>query len=260
MIKLIASDMDGTVLRNGAQELPDGFTDLILRLKDCGVHFVAASGRQYQNLRRLFGPIQNEISYIAENGSLCTHEGKVFYQGEIDHSLGLEIIKEIKKIPELEIALACERTTYVEHKNPEFLRYLREEVKYDITPVDDFSSVTDPFLKIAVCDFQGSSRHDSHFRELFKDRINVVTSGNLWFDFIAPNANKGLALQSLMDQLHVKKRECMAFGDEYNDVEMLLTAGSSYAMKTCAPGVDRFATATTATVEEVLEELLEEYE
>ena len=54
--------MDGTVLRNGAQELPDGFTDLILRLKDCGVHFVAASGRQYQNLRRLFGPIQNEIS------------------------------------------------------------------------------------------------------------------------------------------------------------------------------------------------------
>ena len=63
-----------------------------------------------------------------------------------------------------------------------------------------------------------------------------------------------------MDQLHVKKRECMAFGDEYNDVEMLLTAGSSYAMKTCAPGVDRFATATTATVEEVLEELLEEYE
>lgn len=52
----------------------------------------------------------------------------------------------------------------------------------------------------------------------------------------------------------------MAFGDEYNDVEMLLTAGSSYAMKTCAPGVDRFATATTATVEEVLEELLEEYE
>ena len=78
MIKLIASDMDGTVLRNGAQELPEGFTDLILRLKDCGIHFVAASGRQYQNLRRLFGPIQNEISYIAENGSLCTHEGKVF--------------------------------------------------------------------------------------------------------------------------------------------------------------------------------------
>ena len=47
MIKLIASDMDGTVLRNGFQELPEGFTDLILRLKDCGIHFVAASGRQY---------------------------------------------------------------------------------------------------------------------------------------------------------------------------------------------------------------------
>lgn len=70
MIKLIASDMDGTVLRNGAQELPEGFTDLILRLKDCGVHFVAASGRQYQNLRRLFGPIQNEFLHCRKRFSL----------------------------------------------------------------------------------------------------------------------------------------------------------------------------------------------
>ena len=71
MIKLIASDMDGTVLRNGAQELPEGFTDLILRLKDCGIHFVAASGRQYQNLaaclvrfRMRFLTLQKTVPFV----------------------------------------------------------------------------------------------------------------------------------------------------------------------------------------------------
>ena len=46
MIKLIASDLDGTLLRNGAQEVDPKVYDLIRTLKEKGVHFAAASGRQ----------------------------------------------------------------------------------------------------------------------------------------------------------------------------------------------------------------------
>ena len=46
MIKLIASDLDGTLLRNGAQEINPEIFDLILRLKEKDIHFAAASGRQ----------------------------------------------------------------------------------------------------------------------------------------------------------------------------------------------------------------------
>ena len=72
MIRLIASDLDGTLLKNGAQVIPEIF-ELIPALKKRGIHFVAASGRQYANIRRLFAPLQDEISYVAENGSLCMH-------------------------------------------------------------------------------------------------------------------------------------------------------------------------------------------
>ena len=65
MIKLIASDLDGTLLQNGAQELTPRALDLIHRLTEKGIHFAAASGRQYANERRLFAPIRDEISYIA---------------------------------------------------------------------------------------------------------------------------------------------------------------------------------------------------
>ena len=71
MIKLIASDLDGTLLKNGAQELPPDIFPIIRELRQKGIRFVAASGRQYYNLRLLFKPVRDEIFYIAENGSLC---------------------------------------------------------------------------------------------------------------------------------------------------------------------------------------------
>ena len=87
-------------------------------------------------------------------------------------------------------------------------------------------------------------------------QIDVVTSGNLWVDFIAPGANKGTALKRLADHLGIRPEECIAFGDQYNDIEMLQFAGCGYAMKDCAPGVERYADASTDSVEEVLQKLL----
>lgn len=71
MVKLIASDLDGTLLQNGARDVNPIVFDQIRTLKEHGIMFAAASGRQYLNLRRLFTPVQDDIAYIAENGSLC---------------------------------------------------------------------------------------------------------------------------------------------------------------------------------------------
>ena len=76
-----------------------------------------------------------------------------------------------------------------------------------------------------------------HLQDLFGSEIKVVTSGNIWIDFIAPGSNKGTALQNLMDLFHVKPEECVAFGDQYNDIEMLQLVGTSYAMSNAAPGI-----------------------
>ena len=97
MIKLIASDLDGTLLHNGAQKLTPRAIELIHELTQKGVHFVAASGRQYDNERRLFSEIKDEISYIGENGSICIHQGKVISRGIIADDLACRIIDEVKK-------------------------------------------------------------------------------------------------------------------------------------------------------------------
>ena len=60
----------------------------------------------------------------------------------------------------------------------------------------------------------------------------------------------------MMEHLHISADECMAFGDQYNDVEMLQAAGTSYAMTTAAPGVSAYSTYTTDSVDDVLRKLL----
>ncbi|CVI68766.1 Sugar phosphatase YbiV [Clostridiales bacterium CHKCI001] len=256
MVKLIISDLDGTILKNGAQQLPDGFIELVKELRSKNIAFAVASGRQYQNIQRMFVPIQNEISYIAENGSLCVYNNKVIYRGLIQHELGLEIMKEMQKRPELNILLSCEKTHYIENKNPEFINRIQNIVRNDVTIVDNILSVQEPFLKLAGYDPRGNSYYASTFQQLFDQKIKVVTSGTCWFDFIAPNTNKGIGLSTLMNCMHISKEECIAFGDEYNDIEMLQAAGTSYAMIPCAMGVEQYATNRTDSVEKILCDIL----
>lgn len=117
MIKLIASDLDGTLLQNDAQELTPRAVELIRSLTQKGIRFVAASGRQYDNERRLFAGIEDQISYIAENGSLCIHQGKVISRGIIPDELAYRIIHEIKKEPGYEIVVSREDTCLIEGNN-----------------------------------------------------------------------------------------------------------------------------------------------
>lgn len=83
MIQYIASDVDGTLLHGHATTLNPELFDIIRQLKEHGIHFIAASGRQYKNLQRLFAPVKDDISYVAENGSMCVHDGKIVSLGHI---------------------------------------------------------------------------------------------------------------------------------------------------------------------------------
>ena len=76
-IRVIASDFDGTILKDGAQHVDEVYFPLIRELKSMGISFIAASGRQYANLRRLLWPVADEISYICENGALIAQGGRI---------------------------------------------------------------------------------------------------------------------------------------------------------------------------------------
>lgn len=256
MIRLIASDLDGTLLKNGAQALSPEVFELLPALRKKGIHFVAASGRQYANIRRLFAPLQDEISYVAENGSLCMHEGKMVASGQIDRDLANEIILEARRQPDCSLLYSSPEKCYVEKGNDRLYDHIKNHVHYDVELADDLTQLDALCLKVAICNFDGADRSFGYFREKYQDLIKIVTSGNIWFDFIAPNADKGTGLAAIASALEIRPEECMTFGDQYNDIEMLAFTPNSYAMDTCAKGVERYAAHQTSSVEEVIRTLL----
>ncbi|WP_122643741.1 HAD family hydrolase [Luxibacter massiliensis] len=262
MIKLVASDLDGTLLQGGAQALTPHAIDLIHRLTQKGIIFVSASGRQYDNQRLVFEKIKDEISYIAENGSICVHQGKVISRATIDDRLASRIVSEIKKQKHFEIVISREDSCFIEDNDPAFVDHIVNVMKNTTQVVKDVSTVSGPILKIAICNMNDGphimDKYLKYLQNMFGNEIKIVTSGNIWIDFIAPGANKGTALENMMKLFHVTPKECMAFGDQYNDVEMLQLVGTSYAMSNAAPGISYYSTYVTDSVEDVLEDLLSE--
>ena len=77
-VKLIVSDMDGTLLRSN-HELSPEFIDIYYELQNKGIKFVPASGRQYFSIINYFENEKNNMSIIAENGTYVTNRGEEIF-------------------------------------------------------------------------------------------------------------------------------------------------------------------------------------
>ncbi len=237
MIKLIASDIDGTLLLDGRRELSAEIIEQIEMLYEKGILFVAASGRQMPNLERLFAPVKDKIAYIAENGALVVYQKEVIAKIPMERSVGKAILEDIRQKKDCEILLSGENTSYLEPKTEEYEKHMKFFVKNNVTVVDNILDVQEDYLKISVYEKNGVRDCEAYFKEKWGGLVTVVTSGYAWLDMIAPNVNKGNALLLLMERLGISKGQTAAFGDNYNDIEMLKTAGYGYAVNSAQPGV-----------------------
>ena len=98
MIRLVASDIDGTLLQGGARALSDELFGLIRVLKKRGILFCAASGRQYHSLRGLFAPIASRLHYVCENGAVVFgpgDPGPILAKETMERGQALELCREI---------------------------------------------------------------------------------------------------------------------------------------------------------------------
>ena len=98
MIQLVVSDIDGTLLQDGANAIPPAIFEQIARLRGRGIRFCPASGRQYTSLRKLFAPVADQLYYLCENGAVVYGPGApgpILSRTEMDRDLSLELCREI---------------------------------------------------------------------------------------------------------------------------------------------------------------------
>ncbi|WP_310601927.1 HAD family hydrolase [Anaerosporobacter sp.] len=256
-IKLIASDLDGTLLHNGAQEVSSEIITYIKELTKHGILFVATSGRQYANLRRLFAPVQNDIAYICENGALVMYQDQIISKSCIDRETGLQLMEDILATGSCELLLSGQSTAYVQPKNPYFAYFLEHVVHNSVTIVEDFHSVDEPFYKISICDETGVAENSApFFIDKWSTTLKTTISGFEWLDFNHPDTNKGNSLCALCNHLQITTDHVMAFGDNYNDIEMLTTAKYGYAMENAHDDIKKLTPYHTSSVEQTIYDFL----
>ncbi|MEG9326758.1 HAD family hydrolase [Salinimicrobium catena] len=259
-IKLIVSDMDGTLL-NSEHEVSEEFFRLQKELQQRGITFAVASGRQYYSLMERMEPLKDELSFIAENGAIVMEKGEQVFMQPMDEKIVQEVIKEVRAIGGKYLVLCGREQAYIESTDPEFMKpFLEHYEKYKV--VDDLLEVKDDvFLKLTICDLSGAEEHSLPKVKHFEKELQVKLSGKIWIDFNHKEAHKGNALKALQKLHGLKKENTMAFGDYLNDMELFENSAISVAVENAHSEVREAAKYHTKShneqgVEEVLRDFL----
>lgn len=238
-LRLVIADMDGTLLTENG-EVPDAFWPLLDTMRERGIRFVPASGRQYYTLEKLFARSPEGLSYIAENGNLVVHDGRLRASTTLDRDLAADVIGAVRAASaagrDLGVVVCGKSGGFVERRD---LPFVAESDKYYVrlTQVDDLLAVDDEILKLAVFDFDDAASAEREHFAGFSDRCQVVVSGPNWIDLMAPGIDKGVGVRTLQDDLGITPAQTAVFGDYLNDLEMLDAADWSFAMANAHPRV-----------------------
>lgn len=253
MIKLIVCDIDGTLLHGGAREIDPVIFREIRRLREKGILFCPASGRQYTSLRRLFAPVADELLYLCENGALLFGPGApgpLLAKTAIEPDLAGALWEEIRRRSDCEVLASGEDMSYVCPADGGRVGPAVRTIGNHCTEVDRWEDIPEDVVKLSAYCIPAAQPVAEEMAPRWKDRFSVAVAGEQWVDFTV--ADKGTGVRLLCRTLGVELSEVMAFGDNYNDIPMLTAVGVPYLMENAAEALKARFPRRCRRVEEVL--------
>jgi len=270
-IRVIATDMDGTLLDpKGQLDLPR-LEKILDKLDQCDIRFVIATGNEVHRMRQLLGHLAERVVLVVANGARIFENNEliqaqtwddVMVDRALAHFKGRECQDQFV-VTAMNGGFVKEGTVFTEldkFMTPEMIEKLYQRMNF----VDEFdSSLFGGVLKMSMV--VGEERLDSVLQEindLFDGHVRAVSSGYGCIDILQDGIHKAWGLVELLKRWNLKPEQIMAFGDSENDIEMLELAGISYAMENAEEAVKRVATKVApansqAGVYKVLENWLE---
>ena len=234
MIKLIASDLDGSLLNDNKQP-PADLDDVLDSLKNKGITFAAVTGRNFDATIPALGERAQNMICICNNGANIYEYGI----NTVNHPLTKEQVhRTLDAIKDMDNTIPLVFTLDRCYAVPGPAGFM-EWAKAPYSPLywfEDYNglyTIEDDVYKISVYDGSGDIENYSYpviHKEMQRDTA-VYVSGEIWVDIVNINASKGIGLKWLQKKLGVSKEETMAFGDYNNDESLLAQAGYPFVME-----------------------------
>lgn len=235
MIRLIACDMDGTLMDEN-HELPPESYQIIHDLWTEGVRFCVSSGRPYPFLAETFAPVKDEMDFVCSNGAHVVVEGKT-----IDRELfSYGGIMKLKRFCD---GFDCMHLTVTGSHGDEYLLDddpAKAERFYDfVKEWGDFhppAITPPPTLNILTASVLIADDHSA----MDMAYILNMEMGDIFFfaptdgqsiDFMPAHVNKATGIKQVMEHYDVWREETMAYGDSMNDYDIFRLVGHPVAMQ-----------------------------
>lgn len=234
--KAVVVDMDGTFVDENNYFNHEEFKKILDKLDKHHISFIAASGRPAARLDEDFKEFTNRIDFVADNGAVLVKDGKVIKAVSYSKKAVKKMIDVIKnKFPE---ALPVTLISGIKHtyclksipqdKQEMMFFYYPNTIKldsFDQLPDDQYTKVTISYPNTI------GKEIEKEYNAISDEKTEFKTSGFENIDLVPAGINKAIGLEEMLNYLHIKPAEIIAFGDSGNDIEMLKMTDMSYCME-----------------------------
>ncbi|MBO7579987.1 MAG: HAD family phosphatase [Bacteroidaceae bacterium] len=249
--KLIAVDLDGTLVRNN-QSISQRTVSTLIRVQEMGVKVAVASGRP------TFGTahVADALRLKEFSGYVMSYNGGEIYEWETKKRMYAQTLDE-EVIPYL-YTYAREHgmpiMTYIgkevvsEVEGNEYIQYSVMRNRMTLKKVDDFVKAVEG-AGVVKCIIVGDPTQlpalEAEMQVMLKGKAGIFRSEPFFLEIVPIGIDKAKGLAILLDQIGIQRTELIAFGDGYNDTPMLQFAGMGVAMGNAAEEIKKAADMVT---------------
>lgn len=231
-IKMMAFDIDGTILPYGQHEFSNEILEMFQKIKDAGYTITIATGREYATIGNIIEQIGCVDYFIGANGAFIfdVKEQKEIYNNFIDINDVKTIYNDLLEISS-SLTITDDKNIFASvgiDKNNWFLE------KYaDIIKSVDFEAINkDKILKITLAHFyEGALVKVQEVLDKHKSPLVITSTWSRGSFVAAEGTDKSHAINTLCKKLGIKMENVMAFGDGSNDTLMIKNAGYGISVR-----------------------------
>ncbi|MBQ9783829.1 MAG: HAD family phosphatase [Clostridia bacterium] len=242
MIKLIVSDLDGTLLPYGERVLSPELKRLIAEAEAKGIRFAVSTGRTYGELLEIFGADVAGKVLICCDGAHYTLDGKSLYERRIERP-ELSLFFKQRNSHAAFVLHGAQVNYTVGNLPPEAARFRAQPITREDEIREKIFKVTTYGMELSLPAYCGLRMHwdgGTHDMAQYVNRF----------------ANKGVALSDLQTRLMLTKFETVCLGDSGNDVAMMRGATRSFCVGDRSEELARVCTDRVARAEDALRAIL----
>lgn len=232
MYKLILSDLDETLLVD--HHVPEFNIKAIKKARAQGVKFVPATGRAYFMIASILSELgltdqENEYS-ICFNGGLIVENknNRILNFKDLSFDVAEMIFEQAKRYDVCVIVFTIDMCYIYHASEAEVARKIRQKAPFKVMEefnLDNLKGQKIAKMLFAKADMNYLKMIGEDLKDIVANKATVSYSSNRYLEFNALGIDKGFGLKWLANYLNIDISETIAIGDNYNDEEMIKTAG-----------------------------------